>query len=472
MGDTSSGSLRVRFVGGVDDDALGRSFADDDVTVDFEATAEDVLASLLSDPVDCVVSRYDLPDATGVELLRDVREIHPDLPFVLVPTDGSEALAAEAIEAGVTRYVPGQATDSESDAIADAIANAVDRSTRTRGTSHFEAIAKTAADAIVTIDEDSTVRFANPAVETVLGHDPDAIEGEPLTTLMPERMRDAHRTAIDRYLETGERSFNWNNLELPGLHADGHEVPLSITFSEFDRDGDHYFTGIIRDVTERVAAQHALERQNERLEEFAGIVSHDLKTPLTVINGSIELADKTGEQQHYDRARTAVDRMQTLIEDLLSLARDGKPVDDPESVSLEETVTRVWTTTDTAAASLVVERDGTVLADPGRLDQLFENLVRNAIEHGGSDVTVSVGHTHGENGSGFFVADDGAGIPEAERDQVFESGYTTDEDGTGFGLNIVHEIADAHGWTVTATESDAGGARFEITDVEFVEPAA
>jgi signal transduction histidine kinase len=114
---------------------------------------------------------------------------------------------------------------------------------------------------------------------------------------------------------------------------------------------------------------------------------------------------------------------------------------------------------------LNVEAEVTIRADGSSLQQLFENLYRNAVEYGGDDVIVRVG----EMNDGFFVADTGPGIPESERENIFEAGYSTTDNGTGFGLRIVNEIADAHGWEVAITESEEGGARFEITGVEKVE---
>ncbi len=108
------------------------------------------------------------------------------------------------------------------------------------------------------------------------------------------------------------------------------------------------------------------------------------------------------------------------------------------------------------------DTSATAKADENRLRQLFGNLFRNAIEHGGNDVTITVGDLD----DGFYVADNGSGIPDEERDQVFEAGHTSAETGTGLGLSIVKEIADAHDWTVSATESSEGGARFEIIGVQ------
>jgi signal transduction histidine kinase len=109
----------------------------------------------------------------------------------------------------------------------------------------------------------------------------------------------------------------------------------------------------------------------------------------------------------------------------------------------------------------VIESERRVQADRGRLKQLFENLFKNAVEHGGEDVTVTVG----EIDNGFYIEDDGSGLPDNEGNQLFESGYSTTKDGNGLGLSIVKKIVDAHGWEIHVTDSSDGGARFEVTNV-------
>jgi len=205
-----------------------------------------------------------------------------------------------------------------------------------------------------------------------------------------------------------------------------------------------------------------LERQNERLDEFASLVSHDLRNPLNVVRGRVDLLAAETDTDHVDPIRRSVDRMEQIIEDMLALAREGQVATDLEPLSLSTTAEDVWADFDPDEATLVITGDRELQADHGALCEIFENLYRNALEHAGDDVTVTVGLLD----DGFFVADDGPGIPADERDQVFEYGYTTDRDGTGYGLPIVERIADAHGWSVRATESDGGGAQFEITGVE------
>ncbi|MFB6268659.1 MAG: PAS domain S-box protein [Halobacterium sp.] len=205
-----------------------------------------------------------------------------------------------------------------------------------------------------------------------------------------------------------------------------------------------------------------LERQNERLDEFASVVSHDLRSPLNVAEGRVELAREAHDSDHLDVAADALDRMNQIIQHTLALAREGQAVGDTEPVSLSDAAEESWQVVETGGATLDVAGDTTLDVDPERFRHLLENLFANTVEHAGSDATVRVDPIE----DGFYVEDDGPGIPEDERDGVFEPGYTTAEDGTGFGLAIVKEIVNAHRGDVTVTDSDAGGARFEITGLD------
>ncbi len=232
----------------------------------------------------------------------------------------------------------------------------------------------------------------------------------------------------------------------------------------------------------RQKTQDRLKQQNERLERFASIVSHDLRNPLNVAEGRLELARTECESEHLDDLAQALDRMSALVDDILALAREGERVSETEAVDLAALSETCWRNVETPGATLVTDTERTIRADRSRLQQLLENLVRNAVEHssassrpaaddavdhGGESVVVTIGDLDGD--TGFYVADDGPGIPEDEREKVFESGYSTSDEGIGFGLSIVGEIAKAHGWVSSVTESDEGGARFEIADVELAE---
>ena len=221
-------------------------------------------------------------------------------------------------------------------------------------------------------------------------------------------------------------------------------------------------------------------------EQIARVVSHDLRNPLDVANARAQAARETGAAEHFDRLDQAHDRMERIINDVLTLARDDGIVNLSPAVDLDAVATDAWATVETGAATLKRAGDlPTVEADPDRLQRLLENLLRNSIEHGrgevntpsGADVSPERGRPDQPSGgtdsdsvtvrigtttNGFFVADDGPGIPSADRPRVFDPGYADADGGTGLGLTIVKQIATAHGWTVTVAESDSGGARFEF----------
>ena len=264
---------------------------------------------------------------------------------------------------------------------------------------------------------------------------------------------------------------------------DGRTVARSYRQIELSDGEGHLW--VYQDTTEREARERRLQRERDRLDEFASVVSHDLRNPLQVATAAVELAGEECDSEHHQTAATALDRMARLVDDLLELARAGDDVGDSESVSLAAVARECWEHVAVGGATLRVETDRRVVADRSRLLQLVENLVRNAVEHGSTGsqnaprsgdavehgpsaddpVTVTVGALP----DGFYVADDGPGLPEGTAADVFEAGYSTSDDGTGFGLRIVERVATAHGWTVRATESEVGGARFEVTGVAFAD---
>jgi len=218
---------------------------------------------------------------------------------------------------------------------------------------------------------------------------------------------------------------------------------------------------------EREHRKTELERERNRLEKFASVVSHDLRNPLNTAQLRLDQVAEDCDSEHIPQVRSSLDRMDDLITEVLAMARLGKRVVESEAVPAPPLLDAAWTTAGSDAASLRVDdalREFT--GDEGRLQQLFENLFGNAVEHAaesGGSLTVGVGPL--PDASGFYVEDDGPGIPEDARENVFEWGYTTDGGGTGFGLATVEGIVDAHGGEISVTEGESGGARFEIRGI-------
>jgi len=222
--------------------------------------------------------------------------------------------------------------------------------------------------------------------------------------------------------------------------------------------------GIARNITERVKQERQLRSQKEQLDEFANVVSHDLRNPLNVAQARTELLANECDSEHLAPILRSLDRMEEIVADTLTLAREGQVVSDPEPVELADLIGVCWLNVHTDEATIEIEDEATIRGDRSRLQHVFENLFRNAVEHGGRGVTVSVGQI---DDCGIYVEDTGPGIPEDTREAVFDPGYTSASGGTGFGLTIVKRIAEAHGWRVAVVDGTDGGARFEFTGVDF-----
>jgi len=300
-------------------------------------------------------------------------------------------------------------------------------------------------DAVLFINADGEVADFNPAAKELFH---GISEGVPRNEVLSDQtIRDG---------DTPEKEIM--------LGTDGGTNYYSIKRHEIAYGRKTYGEAIVlRDITVQKEREQQLKRQKSRLDRFSRTVSHDLRNPLNVANGHLELARDEYDNEHLEKVATAHGRMETLIEELLVFARSGTQVDDTESVAIRKLVEECWANVATVDATLVVETNQTISGNRERIKQLLENSFRNAVEHCGDEVTVTIGSLS----DGFYIADDGPGIPPEDRSQVFDSGHTTSEDGTGFGLAIGQEVVEAHDWCISITESQDGGARFEITNVDI-----
>nr|WP_267164168.1 PAS domain-containing protein [Halovenus salina] len=275
--------------------------------------------------------------------------------------------------------------------------------------------------------------------------------------------RETIREAFDRLTTEGEPY----DLELRIVTVD-NDVRWIRTRGEPSYDGDEIVAvqGTFQDITERKEREQELKRQNSRLNEFASVVSHDLRNPLNVAQiraTALQQQNSNELQEHLRPLVTALERIESIIEDTLTLARQGNTVGEMSTISVVDLIGKCWAGVETAEATFELDDEFTIVGDRDRLQHVFENLFRNAVEHGGEDVTVRIGRC-GENC--LYVEDDGPGIPPGDRDTVLEPGHTSATGETGFGLTIVKRIAEAHGWGITITDGRDGGARFEFDTSE------
>ncbi|MFB6131560.1 MAG: sensor histidine kinase [Salinigranum sp.] len=378
-------------------------------------------------------------------------------------------------------------------------------------------------DPAFVLADDGTVSEANGVFRRVVAGDEDPHDRElPTLAAFPEESARGLDDVVERAL-AGENvppvTVTYTSTAGETRYADVNLTPWSA--AEFEGA-----IGVLRDVTRQEARKRELERQNERLEEFTATLTHDLRNPLGIAKGHLQLARETGDDDHFDTVSDSLERLNQLVDEALALAQQGRTVLDPEPSSLSAVAGDAWSQVAAPESTLRIEADCRVLTDRGRLQTLLENLFRNSVEHGatnhhsdaredvhqtksdeptrtrgsgdaaerssasphsqaredalecgsgepaetspssGDDTGVSIRVGPLDDGTGFYVEDGGPGIPAGDRDLVFQSGYTSSERGTGFGLAIVRQIADAHGWDVAVTDGTDGGARFEVTGVD------
>ncbi len=259
--------------------------------------------------------------------------------------------------------------------------------------------------------------------------------------------------------------------DLYGTFCFADAEPRERPFTERERSVVELMTLWTSYELEQDQTQKQLERQNEWLDEFASVLSHDLRNPLNVAQGHTvltqeKLDDDAPGRLHLRKVEKALDRMEAITRDTLALARRDETAPEKEPIEIDNLAEQCWEMVDTQEASLSVEDPFMLRGDSDQLQHIFENLFRNAVEHGGDHVTLRVGRAGDD---AFYVEDDGPGIPTEERESIFKPGYSSAEDGSGLGLNIVQQIAEAHDWAVRATAGTEGGARFEFANVEMIE---
>lgn len=472
------------------------------------ASAAEALGAITeAQAIDCVVSAFDLPDGNGLDLVAEVRGERGTVPFVLFTDAGSEALASDAITAGVSEYVRADRPDPYR-TLARRVRETLGRhgsggAADVSGDPHRLLIDRT--DRPMAVLENGRYRTVNDAYADLLGLSREQVLGSTDTDLFSSDVAELLGQYSETVLAEGERRED--RIEAT---VDGEPSVLNVVhFSGPASNGTQMLGRLLRDVTDRVDRERLLRKERDRLEALANAVAHDARNAIQVIRGRARLAEESlpadagASEAHLSALDSGADRLADLVESLESLRSVSDPVTDPVPVRIGEAARDAWATVAAPNARLRIRADPVVLGDPSRVRTLLENLFRNGVEHapstnerraeptaeslenegvGGRDaartgktdgapesnptegpenpsVTVTVDAIDGARG--FAVSDDGTGVPEAERGRVLEFGCSLNG-GTGLGLGIVSGIVDAHGWDIDLTESESGGARFEV----------
>jgi PAS domain S-box-containing protein len=434
---------------------------DDRFTVQWTTDPEEVAEIVATEEVDCLLSDYAMPEMTGLDVLGEVRAVDPGIPFILFTDTGSETIASEAISAGVSDYVIKKTIKEQYELLATKIRTHVEHrraeAVASRTQQRLHELAENTHDVLWIFSADWTeLEYINSRYEEMFGQTVPSLYENPesfLNETHPDDVGDL-KEAMQRVSEGHPQEIEHRIHGETTKWVESHAEPIRDETGTVVR-----VAGFTHEITERKRRELELRAKNERLERFASMVSHDLRNPLSVADGYLELAREEADSDHLETAARALDRMETLISELLVLAREGQEVTETKSVSLDKLVLSSWNNIDQQNASLRIDTNVQIKADRIRLGQVFENLFRNAVEHGGESVTITVDMLDSE--AGFYVENDGEPIPDDKKEEIFETGYTTNTEGTGFGLAIIKRIVEAHGWQISVDNS-ADGARFEI----------
>ena len=443
----------------IDDDPeyleLAAGFAEanvPDLTIHCESDPPSAIEILQAQRIDCVVCDYEMPHMSGLDILEQVRSIDSLLPVIFVTGEGSETVASKAISAGVSEYLLKGGPDHFA-TVLECVDEAVGEYQRERfvESAHERPVEviERVTDAFFALDREWRFTYLNAAAEELLGRPAETLLGATVWEEFPEITDTAFYDAFHASIDKNEPQSVRARLDAWDRWFSAHLYPSKAGISV-----------IAHDITEQKKQEDALRHQRDQLHEFASILSHDLRNPLNVAMGRLELAADDCDSPHLEDVDRSLYRIKAIIEDLLALAREGEMVTQIAPIDVLTVVEDAWRNVETESAELRIDTDLHLYADEAQLIRLFENLFRNAIEHGGDDVLVRVGKL--EEGHGFYVADDGPGIPEEERESILERGFSRSEEGTGLGLSIVQRIAEAHDWEIAVGESKEGGARIEI----------
>ncbi|WP_336326055.1 two-component system sensor histidine kinase NtrB [Halovenus sp. HT40] len=446
-------------------DRLREEFQDSPVRIRVESDLDQARTELAAAAIDCLlVNLESFETADSRTFVTDAGRIAASCPVVLLTSVGADAIEDDLLEQ--TSTLVERTDDPESWAfLAEKIRGTLRTVPDGRDDEMYRMLVESARDGLYRLDANGNLVYANESWSQMLGYERSEMIGSHASQAMAEGELERGQQLIQQILEDDQRESDIVDLEM--TTKDGEQITVAVRFVVLTTDDGAYdgVMGVARDVTERRANERKLERKNKRLDEFASVVSHDLRNPLNVAAGRLELLDEQYDSEHIEPIDRALTRMDDLIETLLTLAREGETVTDLETVDLGALSQHCWQNVATDEATLHTRIDGPIRADRSRLKQLLENLIRNAVEHGGADVTITIGDLD----DGFYVEDDGLGIPQADRSEVFDAGYSTAAEGTGFGLNIVKQVAEAHGWEICVTAGSDGGARFEISGVTSAE---
>ena len=470
-------------------------------------TKADFEAALSQGGFAAIISDFTLPAYDGLSALTLARAMRPEVPFIFFAGTLGEDRGVQALKAGATDYLLKTRPKRLVSAVQQALRHAEAHAGRARAEQNLKdsearlrSILESANDAIVMSDSRGVMLLLNRAAERIFGYSQEEAVGQPLTLLMPERYRKAHAAGLERASLGGEGKLIGKTVELCGLRKNGSEFPLELSLARWQTGTDVFYSGIIRDITERKRLEDHL-RQAQKMEalgRLAGGVAHDFNNLLTVITGSSHLLlrrlgkDDAGREK-AQRIKDAGERGAMLTRQLLAFSRqqvlEPRVLDLNAMVAGMEELLSPLVGEDVSLVTALSRVPVHVRADPGQIEQIIMNLITNAKDAlaGGGQITIStrlggretavlVGERATTPGpyAALEISDTGCGMDAATKARLFEPFFTTKErgKGTGLGLATVYGIVQQSGGSIAVSSEPGRGSTFTIYLPQVTGPPA
>jgi PAS domain S-box-containing protein len=415
-----------------------------DLEIDVVDSIPSAMESLSRKRYDCILTDHVENGIDGLKVLEEVRENFSKIPVILVTREGSESLASKAIEKGVADYIDKE--EASFPVVFKRLFAAIERKRKEESLRKYKAAADTLNEALYLADPEGNLLWASESWDYA-GYSPEEVIGKDAFELLDiEGTTPEINQEIQKKLARGEVA----TLEMQITNKYGERRDIELRFKNFELEsGEIGRIGIGRDITE-------LKDRERKLKEVSSLVKHDIREPLEIARGHLELAKEMGEKEDLEAVENALENISMIIKNLEVIAEEPDDVETAEC-SLEQHFVE---------AIELIKQDPDYEVEDRKLDcnkpylvRLASNLIQNSVKHNSEDVKVCAGPTE----EGFFYADNGKGISDSIKDDITEKGFTTSDSSRGLGMYIVQRIVDLHGWDMEVKDSESGGARFEFT---------
>jgi two-component system sensor kinase FixL len=336
---------------------------------------------------------------------------------------------------------------------------------------HLRSIVESAVDGIIVIDDRGTIQSFNPSAERLFGYRLDEVLGRNVSMLMPSPDRERHDGYIQRYLTTGEQRIIGIGREVTAVRKDGTTFPVHLSVGEMFDESRRSFTGILHDLSDRVALENRLTEQKSlaKLGEMAAVVAHEVKNPIAGIRGALQVITSRMPAEQRDRGVMLdiierLDALNRIVQDMLMFARPRALRKEPIALGTLLSDTASLIQRDQAMSHLKIEITGiaNILGDREMLQVVFQNILMNAAQAMGGQGQVDVTVTLTDGFCRVVIVDQGPGMPEEVRAKAFDAFFTTKHRGTGLGLPIARRVVEAHGGQIHIDVPDTGGTIISV----------